>query len=69
MPWFPGTAGIYYFKSENRANLFKRCEQIMYRILHRLTLHLSLKIQHSTEHIIWIPDPTERIEDSHGAMF
>lgn len=40
----------------------------MDRILHRLTSHLSLKSQHSTERIIWIPDPPEQIEDSDGAM-
>lgn len=43
MPVFPGTAGIHYFKSDNRTNLPGLCEQIMVRILHRLTVHLRLK--------------------------
>lgn len=57
MPWFPGTARIYYFKNENRAKLSSLFEQIMGRILHRLTLHIRLTIQHSIEHIIQILDP------------
>lgn len=57
MPWFPGTAGIYYFKSEERVNLSRLRKQIMGRILHRLTLHLRLKIQHSIENIIQILGP------------
>lgn len=52
MPWFSGAARIYYFKSEDRANLSRLCEHIMGRILLKLTLHLRLKIQYSLKHII-----------------